>query len=53
MPGASRFKTVEELWKVATARLEDLQYEKHALVNERESLKTEIRTFVYTDMPQS
>ncbi|KAL4402866.1 hypothetical protein ACI68E_000641 [Malassezia pachydermatis] len=43
MPGASRFKTVEELWKVATARLEDLQYEKHALVNERESLKTEIQ----------
>lgn len=39
-----RHKTVDEVTKVAEARLQDLRQEKYTLLNEREDLKTEIRT---------
>lgn len=39
-----RHKTVDEVTKVAEARLKDLRQDKYMLLNEREDLKTEIRT---------
>ncbi|WFD26431.1 hypothetical protein MNAN1_001413 [Malassezia nana] len=38
-----RHKTVDEVTKVAEARLQDLRQEKYTLLNEREDLKTEIQ----------
>lgn len=40
-----RHKTVDEVAKVAEARLKDLLQDKYMLLNEREDLKTEIRTY--------
>lgn len=39
-----RHKTAEEVARLAEARLDELRKEKHALQNEREDLRTEIRT---------
>lgn len=40
-----RHKTVDEVTRVAEARLKELRQDKYMLLNEREDLKTEIRTW--------